>query len=142
MVLRNLNVRAFGVLENQEVKGLSPAINLFIGRNESGKTTLMRFIEFILFGFPRRFGGNRYDPPGSEHQSGSLEVLLREGSLVSIQRNLNECRIRDAAGIVQAAEPSALYFRGIDRDAFERIYCVELEELKRGDLLDPARTAS
>ncbi|MCC6351171.1 MAG: AAA family ATPase [Fimbriimonadaceae bacterium] len=142
MVLRNLNVRAFGVLENQEVKGLSPAINLFIGRNESGKTTLMRFIEFILFGFPRRFGGNRYDPPGSEHQSGSLEVLLREGSLVSIQRNLNECRIRDAAGIVQVAEPSALYFRGIDRDAFERIYCVELEELKRGDLLDPARTAS
>lgn len=142
MVLRNLNVKAFGVLDSQEVTGLSPAINLFIGRNESGKTTLMRFIEFVLFGFPRRFAGNRYDPPGNEHQSGSLDVILSDGALVSIQRNLNECRIRDAAGTVQAAEPSALYFRGIDREAFERIYCVELEELKRGDLLDPARTAS
>ncbi len=53
MILKNLYIEEFGNLKNLSVD-LSRGINVFEGKNEAGKSTLLAFIRYMFYGFPRR----------------------------------------------------------------------------------------
>ena len=55
MRIRKLRINGFGKFENREFV-LKPGMNVFYGRNESGKSTLQSFIKGMLFGLK---GGRR-----------------------------------------------------------------------------------
>ena len=63
MYLSGFHIDGFGIYHDQGVQDLPPGLVLFVGDNESGKTTLMEFLRTLLFGFPRRATKrNDYEP--------------------------------------------------------------------------------
>jgi uncharacterized protein YhaN len=61
MKIESFHVDGFGVFQDAGLDGLSPRMSVFCGRNESGKSTLLGFLRFMLFGLPgKRTKANRY----------------------------------------------------------------------------------
>ena len=89
MFIERLHIDRFGILHEQEVNGLSPGLCLFLGRNEAGKSTCLRFFQSMLFGYKR---GNRSLDPMPEQRGktlsgGSLFLRARDaGSLTLVRR--------------------------------------------------------
>lgn len=55
MIIKNITVREFGPLENFSCE-LAPGMNIIEGANESGKSSIIGFVRFILYGLPSRRG--------------------------------------------------------------------------------------
>ena len=49
MKINNLKINGFGKIENKEIN-LENKINIIYGKNESGKSTLLKFILKIFYG--------------------------------------------------------------------------------------------
>ena len=81
MFVERLHIDRFGILREQDVSGLSPGLCLFLGCNEAGKSTCLRFFQSMLFGYKR---GNRSLDPMPEQRSRELSggsLFLRTGDL-------------------------------------------------------------
>ena len=59
MRIENIHVDGFGVWNDKTLGPLEPQLNVFLGPNETGKSTLMAFIRSMLFGFEKRGTGAR-----------------------------------------------------------------------------------
>jgi DNA repair exonuclease SbcCD ATPase subunit len=57
MRILELNITEFGCFKNKVVE-LGGTLNLVYGENESGKSTLLLFIKFMLYGMTRRTATN------------------------------------------------------------------------------------
>lgn len=55
--LSAIDIASLGDLRNVKLDGLSPALNVIYGPNESGKSTVRDAIRYALFGFPRTAKG-------------------------------------------------------------------------------------
>ena len=78
MIIDKIDIYGYGKWVNQQFE-LSEGLQLFVGENEAGKSTLQSFIRSILFGFPTRHRRvnqlNTFEPKTSEKYGGRL--LLR-----------------------------------------------------------------
>ena len=81
MKINYLKINEFGKLKNKELK-LENNINLIYGKNESGKTTLLKFICSILYGISKNKNGkeisdfDKYKPWKGEDFSGKIKYEL------------------------------------------------------------------
>jgi uncharacterized protein YhaN len=96
--IKELYIKAFGKFIDREFK-LGDNLNIIYGLNETGKSTIHRFIEAMLFGFvkpgvKRRVLVEEYDryrPWTGELYGGSL-VYQAGGRLYKVERNLEKGR--------------------------------------------------
>ena len=56
MKIKNLKINGFGKLENKELE-FTDGINLIVGKNEAGKSTLLKFITSMFYGVSRTKNG-------------------------------------------------------------------------------------
>jgi len=105
MKLRRIRLHGFGVFNRGLDVTFSPdKLNLILGRNEAGKSTLINSIFGVLFGFRDLNLARKYEP-WDEHESyaGELEFQRQDGSRISVYRdfNSNDTRIHgtDPSGI-------------------------------------------
>ena len=81
MKIENLKINAFGKLENKEIE-FGEHINIVQGNNESGKSTLLKFISSIFYGTSKNKKGKefsdyeKYKPWNNEEFSGKLAYKL------------------------------------------------------------------
>lgn len=81
MKINYLKINEFGKLKNKEIK-LQNSINLIYGKNETGKTTLLKFISSMLFGISKNKNGKeisdfeKYKPWKGEDFSGKMKYQL------------------------------------------------------------------
>ncbi|MCC5895166.1 MAG: AAA family ATPase [Alkalibacterium sp.] len=86
MRLKKLIIYGYGKWVDTEFD-LDASIQVFYGQNEAGKSTLMSFIQSILFGFPMRHSSSlRYEPKESSRYGGRLIVTDDRFGEVSIER--------------------------------------------------------
>jgi uncharacterized protein YhaN len=96
MKIEHIDIQGFGVIHGPPI-ALIPRINLFLGENEAGKSTLQQAILALLFGF---YQGNRITPSErSVHErfrpwqagpyGGSLNYALDSGRKFRIQRSFD-----------------------------------------------------
>ena len=52
MYIQSFHIDGFGIFADIGVEKLSPGLNIFLGENEAGKSTLHTFIRGMLFGIP------------------------------------------------------------------------------------------
>lgn len=81
MKIENIKINSFGKLKNKEIN-LSDGINLIQGKNEAGKSTLLKFIENIFYGTSKNKKGKAfsdydlYKPWDNEEFSGKITYTL------------------------------------------------------------------
>lgn len=104
MKLKRIQINGFGKLENKNIE-FNDRINLVIGSNESGKSTLMGFIKAIFYGVNKNKAGNlfseieKYKPWKDIEFSGKAEYEV-DGIQYSVFRdfNKNNAKIYDETG--------------------------------------------
>lgn len=149
MQLRNIQINGFGRLEDIDLE-LKDGLNLIVGDNESGKSTLTEFIKGIFYGVNRNKAGKeisdyeKFKPWQEGNFSGKMTYDI-DGEEFSVYRdfNRNNAKIYDKTG----AEITALFNKdksrgaevgfthlGMDEDTFDNSVFVRQKEIKVNEL--------
>lgn len=95
MKIKKLKINSFGKLENTEIE-FSDNINIILGKNESGKSTLLKFIISMFYGISKNKNGktipdfDKYKPWEKEEYSGKLNYILDDGNEYEIYREFKK----------------------------------------------------
>ena len=138
MRFERLAFRAFGPFTGLELDlsgGAPGGFHLVFGPNEAGKSSALRGVHHLLFGFPER------TPDAHVHPNSELRIAAtltsETGKLVELQRlKRRKDALRDAADSpIEEAVVSSL-LGGVDPQLFERLFGLDHERLRRaGDAL-------
>ena len=95
MKINKIKINSYGKLKNKEIN-LEKNLNIIYGKNESGKSTLLKFILNILYGTSKNKKGKdisdfeKYKPWNSEEYSGKIIYELDDNSKYEIYREFNK----------------------------------------------------
>lgn len=95
MKINYLKINQFGKLKNKEIK-LENNINLIYGKNESGKTTLLKFISSMFYGVSKNKNGKeisdfeKYKPWNGEEFSGKIKYELDNKEEYEVYREFSK----------------------------------------------------
>ena len=92
MKIIQLNVSEFGCMRDRKVEP-EGALNIIYGENESGKSTLLLFIKFMLYGPTRRSATNserERSVSWSGHRAAGSMTFTHGGKTYRIERSFNE----------------------------------------------------
>ena len=94
MKIDNFKINNYGKIENREVI-LKNGINLIKGYNEAGKSTILSFLNSMLYGIDKTKKGNiseydKYLPWLSTNFSGSMEYSLSDGQKYYVFRDFKK----------------------------------------------------
>ena len=133
MKIRDLYINGFGHFADRPFGPFESPVTIFLGENETGKTTLLEFIRCVLFGF-RTARYNQYLPIAGGRHGGIISVNADDGRIIAVSRN----RGSTSAGTVSltggegnpisAAELPRLVGNH-SREVFEGVFCFTLDEL-------------
>ena len=138
MKIEKLIIYGYGFLQNVELE-LGSGLHVIHGKNEAGKSTLLSFIETMLFGFASRQKRKlHYAPKSGGVHGGMLAVHLHNYGTLAIERvrgrepeesriYLNDETLDDKQlhGILQK----------IDRPLFRQLFATRLEHLREMEKL-------
>ncbi len=95
MKIKNLKINGFGNIKNKEIK-LNNGINIIYGKNESGKSTLLKFIYCMLYGASKNKNGKdisdfeKYMPWDNGEYSGKIEYELDNNKTYEVFREFEK----------------------------------------------------
>jgi uncharacterized protein YhaN len=133
MYVTGFHIDGFGIYHDQGIRDLPAGLVVFVGDNESGKTTLMEFIRTLLFDFPpkRDKTRNDYEPVRGGNHGGRLQFILQDGRGFTLARpGCVPATLIPAGGSPVQAEPAQTLFGGLDRDTYRHVFAVGLGELQ------------
>lgn len=90
-----LKINGFGKLENKEIE-FGNNINLIVGKNETGKSTLLKCILGMFYGLSKNKNGKdvsdieKYKPWGNGEFSGKMKYTLDSGEKIEIFRDFSK----------------------------------------------------
>ena len=136
MRIIQLNISQFGCFENKRIE-LDGGLNLIFGENESGKSTVLSFIKFMLYGLTRRSATNFERERAiswSGHRAAGSMTLECGSKLYRIERSFTESGrsgseklailcLDDGSTVTTELQPGE-YFLGVPREVFEGSACV------------------
>ena len=129
MRINGFYIDGFGIFNNQGIQDIPGGLVLFTGQNEGGKTTLMEFIRSILFGFPKG-KKNDYQLSRGGNYGGRLKIAMQDGRFFTVERLGKRSTVIEDGNAVEQIEPSERLLIRIDRQTFERIFAVGLEDMQ------------
>jgi uncharacterized protein YhaN len=139
--LTTIHIDGFGIFNDFDVSDLSPALNVFFGDNESGKTTLLAFLRTILFGFPpgqRR--ENLYPPLKGGRHGGHVTLMGQEGEHYVISRHHGPKRGPVTVTLPDGGQGDKEVLRQLTgaatEDLFRSVFAFSLAELQTFDSLN------
>jgi len=136
MYIREIGVDGYGALNGVALSLGEGRVTVLYGPNEAGKSTLLRFVRSMLYGFPtRKDPVERGEPVFGGRHGGRLVLADREGREWRIERHAErggEIRLRDNSGTertVGQAEWEKLLLGGLSERLFRQLFAVSLNEL-------------
>ena len=156
MKIQELYITEFGCLKDRRIS-FADGLNLLEGENESGKSTVLLFIKFMLYGLAKRKAGDDGEHDRSISWQGHLAAgsmtVETAGGVYRIERSHMElggrkkgveCRIincADGSELALSCEPGE-YFLGVPREVFEstasvgQMRCAKLDGEKTAGALN------
>lgn len=133
MIIEKLIIYGYGFLKNAEIE-LGSSLHVIYGKNEAGKSTILSFIETMLFGFPKRQQSEiQYAPKSGGTYGGKLIAHIRNRGHLTIER----IRGREPEESLiyvndKKIDESSLhsYLDKIDRPLFRQLFSTRLEHLR------------
>lgn len=95
MKINNLKINGFGKLKDKEIN-LENGINVIYGKNEAGKSTLLKYITSIFYGLSKNKNGGtmpeneKYEPWNTEEFSGKISYELDNGNKIEVYRDFKK----------------------------------------------------
>jgi uncharacterized protein YhaN len=133
MRIEGWHVEGFGVLRDVTQRNLGPGLNVLLGPNEAGKSTLLEFLRAILFGFPLKRGKPAaYAPAAGLSHGGRLFLQTDEGA-VTVERFAGKntpVRVLFADGRIGSELELQQLLRQADDTLFRNVFAVSLKELQ------------
>ena len=136
MKIIQLNVSEFGCMKDRKIEP-EGALNIIYGENESGKSTLLLFIKFMLYGLTRRSATNserERSVSWSGHRAAGSMTFSHGDKTYRIERSFNESGrsgseklsviCLDDGGEIDTEKSPGEYFLGVPREVFESTACV------------------
>lgn len=126
MRIKSLHIYQYGKFSNQTFHFSASPVQLIYGLNEAGKTTMMSFIESMLFGFPKT---KKYEPKTGGAYGGVLEAEHPEIGAVKIERTkgtAEKLRVYTEKGEVKHGDFLKQLFQGTDRALYKAIYSFDV----------------
>ena len=127
MKIKSFHVNGFGILHNTGIDNISSGLNIFTGDNESGKSTLLRFIRSVLFGMSRN--SPRDEPLQGGSHGGTMEIDLENGNSLIFELRNRKVHVSNQKGDPLDHVNGLEQIGGIDRHLFERVFAVGLDDL-------------
>ncbi|WP_102347461.1 ATP-binding protein [Bacillus sp. Marseille-P3661] len=138
MKIVSLFIYGFGQFENKSIEmNDNTSFQTIYGKNEAGKSTLMAFIQAILFGFPTRHQSeNRYEPKSGNRYGGKLIIKLND-ELITIERiagrATGEVTVYFQNGKTGGEPELSKLLGGYDRSIYQAIFSFGLKGLQAVD---------
>jgi len=129
MIIRELHIDGFGIFNGFSIKNLDKGINILQGENEAGKSTLLKFFKYTLFGYPR-FKDQRMPPVFGGSHGGRIVAILSTGMEVIFERRGDDKIALFYDSKNSNNETQWLQFLGnATRDIYENVFAFSLDEL-------------
>lgn len=138
MIFKEIHIDGFGIFNNYSLINLRQGVNIILGNNEAGKSTLLKFLRYTLFGYPSTVGQRMPPLNGGDHR-GRIIALL------SNKKNVTFERIAGSSGgkikLLYDGSSDEDQFRwnqllgNATKDIFENVYAFSLDELTDLDKL-------
>lgn len=126
MKITELQLEQYGIYHNVSWRPYPNQLNVVMGVNESGKTTLLHFIRDMIFGFRRgRWQGRK----------GSMSFVRSDGSEYRVFRDGKKSWFEDAAHNTYHEELPNRWWHGLTRSMYEQIFALGLEDLQGASFL-------
>lgn len=126
MRIISLHIYQYGKFSNRTFHFSASPVQLIYGLNEAGKTTMMSFIESMLFGFPK---SKKYEPKSGGVYGGVLEAEHPEYGVMKIERTkgtAEKVRVYTESGEVKQEDFLKQLFQGTDRALYKAIYSFDV----------------
>jgi uncharacterized protein YhaN len=132
--LAEIQIERCGIWRDLTLSLNPRGLNVLYGPNEAGKSTLLRFVQGVLYGFSTRIEGSPRDRAPSGPTEGSL-LLEGESGPRRVRRSA-AAGTRGVATLIgegQAAPASEMLadaLQGIDEQAFRALFAIDLRQLQ------------
>ncbi|MCY9090668.1 AAA family ATPase [Bacillus mojavensis] len=126
MRIISLHIYQYGKFSNRTFHFSASPVQLIYGLNEAGKTTMMSFIESMLFGFPK---SKKYEPKSGGVYGGVLEAEHPAYGVMKIERTkgaAEKVRVYTESGEVKQEDFLKQLFQGTDRALYKAIYSFDV----------------
>lgn len=135
MFIRELQLDGYGALHSLKLE-LEAPITVIYGPNEAGKSTVLRFVRSMLYGFPtRKEPVERGEPVFGGRHGGRLRLADQSGVVFMLERYAEKGTglvLRDESGferVLGQTEWERLMLGGISERLFRQLFAVSLNEL-------------
>lgn len=126
MKITDLQLQQYGIYHDASWQPSQTSLNIVMGENESGKTTMLRFIRDMLFGYGRgKWQGRK----------GNMGFVRSDGQFYRVFRNEKEQWFENANHVKFTEDLPAAWWHGLNRSIYEKIFAVGLEELQGASFL-------
>ena len=126
MNIKQIRLDSFGPYENWMFQSGPNGVQLVYGANESGKTSLLEGMRALLFGGKHKKYG---------YVNGSLE-LDKDGIAYHLGRQNKNLDFYSPGGPNLKDEPNQLWWHGLDKKTYNRIFGLTLDDLQGVDVLN------
>ncbi len=124
-------IDGFGLFRDRQLRDLPAGLNLFLGPNEAGKSTLLAFVQTVLFGFPPGQKGKALYPPFSGGKHGGRLFLHTDDGAVTLERfqGVKKPTITASTGAELTESDLQSLLHGVDGALFRSVFAFSLTEL-------------
>lgn len=82
MIISEIHIDGFGIFNGFSIKNLKKGINILVGDNEVGKSSLLKFLRFTLFGYPRKKDDRMRPLSGGNHGGRIMSILSTDKAAI------------------------------------------------------------
>ncbi|RLQ97304.1 ATP-binding protein [Falsibacillus albus] len=135
MYIKKIHIYGYGKIEDFIIEP-DQGLQVFYGKNEAGKSTIIAFIQSILFGFPTKVQNEpRYVPKTHTKYGGQLTIETEKYGSVIVERVKGKA-VGDVKVILQdgktgGEEMLELVLDGMDKPTFQAIFSFSVHGLQR-----------
>ena len=124
MKIKEIYIEYYGPYEQWTFQPHERGLHVLYGPNGSGKTTLLQAFRGILLGTKRK----------EEPVEGHI-VVEREGKTYHIGRKGKNLDFYEVGGQRYTVEPAELWWQGLDKKTYDRIFAITLDDLQGVDII-------
>ena len=124
MKIKEIYIEHYGPYEQWTFQPHERGLHVLYGPNGSGKTTLLQAFRGILLGTKRK----------EEPVEGHI-VVEREGKTYHIGRKGKTLDFYEVGGQRYTVEPAELWWQGLDKKTYDRIFAITLDDLQGVDII-------